>query len=482
MTSHEKRPLGKILLEQQLLTATGLDAALEAQARGGGRLASRLVEQGTLRANDVLRALCEQHGVPGIDLDAICIPLGDLDSFPREIAEVHQALPVAVREDRIVLAMADPGATKVIDELEFVTGKRVVPYVALAAALARVTTAAYEARLRGERFYVGPTCPPDTRARMGVHVDGSSPPPVPLAEGGELLPVDDDDVTEAALEEVTDDAVELLPESEDGSAVEPANGRRTVLVVDDDADIRRLIRRVLVDRGMRVIEAERGREALQLVKEHAPDLVVLDAMLPELHGFEVARRLRASSKFKHTPIVLVTAIYRGWRYAEDIRAAYGVSAYLEKPFRVPQLVEAVERALAGEGTPAAPATRVDTEPTTAEGGEALAAGLTAYRKGELDAAIDHFRKGALAEPRAFRLHLHLGLVLGKAGRVYEAIHALEAALDLDATSFSAQKNLAVLYQSAGFRNKAIEMWERALPHAPDEATRATVKERLLGLL
>ena len=62
------------------------------------------------------------------------------------------------------------------------------------------------------------------------------------------------------------------------------------------------------------------------------------------------------------------------------------------------------------------------------------------------------------------------------------LQELETALDINNRHFPALKNLAVLYQKAGFRNKAIETWERALHVAPDDATRQTIKEHLLGLL
>ncbi len=76
--------------------------------RSPAPLASQLVEQGTVQELDVLRALSEQHGVPGIDLTQIAILLEHLDLVPREVAETNRILPVLVRGDRIFLAMARP--------------------------------------------------------------------------------------------------------------------------------------------------------------------------------------------------------------------------------------------------------------------------------------------------------------------------------------------------------------------------------------
>src|SRR6185437_13766974 len=126
---------------------------------------------------------------------------------------------------------------------------------------------------------------------------------------------------------------------------EPDDGRKTVLVVDDEPEIRKLVRRSLEERGYRVREASRGHEALAMLKESPPDLVILDAMLPEVHGFDIAKRMKGSQRYGNIPIVMISAVYRGWRFAEDVRQGYGVEAYLEKPFKVSALVSAVEAAL-----------------------------------------------------------------------------------------------------------------------------------------
>jgi Tfp pilus assembly protein PilF len=66
--------------------------------------------------------------------------------------------------------------------------------------------------------------------------------------------------------------------------------------------------------------------------------------------------------------------------------------------------------------------------------------------------------------------------------LYEGIQELEKAVELSPKSFPALKNLAVLYEKAGFRNKAVEVWERSVSAAPDVETREQIKQHLLGLL
>jgi CheY-like chemotaxis protein len=240
-----------------------------------------------------------------------------------------------------------------------------------------------------------------------------------------------------------------------------------------------LLKRVFEEKGYAVVEAAKGLDALQAVRAHVPDLILLDAMLPEVHGFDICRRIKGSRRYGHIPIIMVSAIYRGWRFAEDLKASYGVEAFLEKPFKIGDVLSQVERALAGRKSEAP--TEEDEE-LSREAGDLLTRGIDAYKSGDLDGAIQHLQKGIHIDPLSFKLHYHLGLLYGRREDIFEAIHELETAVDLQPKHFSALKNLAVLYQRAGFKHKAIEMWERALGNAPDEETKQGIKDHLMGLL
>jgi DNA-binding response OmpR family regulator len=253
---------------------------------------------------------------------------------------------------------------------------------------------------------------------------------------------------------------------------------RAILVVDDEEDIRRLLKRALEEKGFRVLEADRGSTALSMVKQHVPDAIVLDAMLPELHGFDICRRIKASARYGHIPILMISAVYRGWRFAEDLKQSYGVNAFLEKPFRLGDVFSKLESLLAG----APRADSRDPESLTAEAEKALAAGMAAYKDGDIDRAVGHLERGIALDPLSYRLHYHLALLVGRKGDVFRAIQELETAINLNPRSFAALKNLAVLYERAGFKNKAIEMWERAIGYSPDDPTRGQIKEHLMSLL
>jgi DNA-binding response OmpR family regulator len=535
MPGDEKRPLGKILLQRKLVSQQELDAALRAQKRSvaPAPLLSQLVESGTVSEVEALRALSEQHGVPGLDLTQIVIVLDHLDVVPRELAETNRILPVLVRGDRIFLAVADPNEKRVIDELEFVTGKKVFPYVAVHATLTRTIAAAYEAKARGQAHYVAPLVPAETLRQLGIAPPeapaapaGSARPPLarsegpaarlssaapaPLASPGQAasqLPAmeepsanpavvldeavksaaRDSDVSTSDFGELENDIsnVRNLPEdlrkqASAAAGVASVGTGKLILVVDDDDEIRKLLQRILVQKGLRVIDADRGLLALRLVKDQVPDLIILDAMLPEIHGFDIARRIKGSAKYGAIPIVMMSAVYKGWRIAEDLKSTYGVEEFLEKPFRLAEVVDVVLGLLARRD--GQPAPQRDAEHLSTDAESALAEGIAAYKAGQIDPAIEHLKRGVAIDPLAYRLHFHLALLYGKKGNVYEGIQELERAIDLNPRHFPALKNLAVLYEKAGFKNKAVEMWERCVAVAPDDSTRSSVREHLRELI
>jgi DNA-binding response OmpR family regulator len=272
---------------------------------------------------------------------------------------------------------------------------------------------------------------------------------------------------------------ELLNAAGVDSRPAPNPNAKRILVVDDEEDIRKLVRRLLTDRGHRVIEADRGLIALRLVKEETPDLILLDAMLPEVHGFDIARRIKGSAKYGGIPILMMSAVYRGWRIAEDLKTNYGIEDYIEKPFRIAELMEKVNALLAREPGEAAPR---DPEAINQEAVRYLEEGIAAYKGNEVDLAISLLKRGIAIDPLAYRLRYHLALIYGKRGQFYDGITELERAVDLNPRHFPALKNLAVLYEKAGFKNKAVEMWERSMHAAADTETRESIKAHLLRLL
>lgn len=485
-SSDAKKQLGRILLQRKLVTPEGLDELLVRQRVDGSRLASVAAQSGQVSPVELLSALSEQQGLPAVDLRRVRIDLSVLKHVPVDIAREHVILPLAVKDDGLFLAMADPSQRRIVDELEFVTGKRIFPYVALHGQLGELLEAVYAARERGELEYAGPLSGEadslnSERPRRSSMLPGS--------EGALVTSSTDDDSESSFGDELSGPLIVRADPDDDlftglsgfkkeASATSPMEvPKRRILVVDDTDDIRQLLVRVFKERDFEVHESARGLDALQKVREVSPDVILLDAMLPEVHGFDICRRIKGSRRYGHIPVIMVSAVYRGWRFAEDLRDSYGVDEFLEKPFRLGEVIAAVERVLSGR--------KVEPEePEHPEGaaGDLLRAGIEAYSAGDVEGAVEQLKKGIAIDPLAFRLHYHLGLLYGKQDNVFEGIQALEAATDLRPRDFSTLKNLAVLYQRAGFRLKSTEMWQRALGNAPDDATRTNIKNHLVSLL
>jgi DNA-binding response OmpR family regulator len=125
--------------------------------------------------------------------------------------------------------------------------------------------------------------------------------------------------------------------------------QQSVLVVDDEADIIDLAAMYLESEGFRVLRASDGTEALNIVREEPPDLVILDIMLPGMDGWEVCRRLRATSTL---PVIMLTA--RGDPIDRVVGLELGADDYMVKPFHGRELVARVRAVLRRSGAEVAP--------------------------------------------------------------------------------------------------------------------------------
>jgi CheY-like chemotaxis protein len=104
----------------------------------------------------------------------------------------------------------------------------------------------------------------------------------------------------------------------------------TVLIADDSMVIRAVLRQHLEEEGYRVLEAVNGPNAIEMVRHHRPDMVLLDIEMPGLNGHEVLRRLKADEELQDTPVVFLTATTGSEQLVAALRA--GAQDYLKKPF------------------------------------------------------------------------------------------------------------------------------------------------------
>lgn len=121
---------------------------------------------------------------------------------------------------------------------------------------------------------------------------------------------------------------------------------KTILIADDEAHLRLLVRKTLTEDGQRLLEAADGQEALARARKERPDLVILDWMMPRMTGLEVLEALRADPDTKHARVIMLTA--RSQQFDRTLVHRLGVSGYLVKPFSPLELIQLVERVLEGE--------------------------------------------------------------------------------------------------------------------------------------
>lgn len=131
-------------------------------------------------------------------------------------------------------------------------------------------------------------------------------------------------------------------ESETNLSPAESDRQTSVLLAEDDRALRRFLEVVLGRAGYRVISASNGLEAMKLVMSTPVDVVVTDAMMPNLSGYEFCRFLRNSPTLSHMPVILLSALER----KDANRNAEQADAFLAKPVSGEKLIECIERLLA----------------------------------------------------------------------------------------------------------------------------------------
>jgi two-component system cell cycle response regulator DivK len=116
---------------------------------------------------------------------------------------------------------------------------------------------------------------------------------------------------------------------------------KTILIVEDNELNMKLFRDLLEAHGYETLQTRDGEEALQLARDHRPDLIIMDIQLPEVSGLEVTRWIKSDDDIKSIPVVAVTAF--AMKGDEEKIREGGCEAYIAKPISVTQFIDTVKR-------------------------------------------------------------------------------------------------------------------------------------------
>jgi two-component system, cell cycle response regulator DivK len=127
---------------------------------------------------------------------------------------------------------------------------------------------------------------------------------------------------------------------------------KVILIIEDDANSRKLVRDVLQVKGYQTLESETAEEGIQLAKTQRPALILMDIQLPRMNGIEALRQLRANADTQAIPVIAVTASVMSEQQTNVLEA--GFDAFERKPISVAGLLEKIGRLLRGVGRARAP--------------------------------------------------------------------------------------------------------------------------------
>jgi two-component system response regulator ResD len=116
--------------------------------------------------------------------------------------------------------------------------------------------------------------------------------------------------------------------------------KKKLLVVDDEANIRLLIKRIF-EQEFTVLEAENGRKAVETALKQAPDVVLMDIMMPESDGLSALNEMKLNSQTCKIPVIMLTGV--GHELNERLAKSVGANGYMRKPIKPQELIDAVRK-------------------------------------------------------------------------------------------------------------------------------------------
>jgi two-component system phosphate regulon response regulator PhoB len=199
------------------------------------------------------------------------------------------------------------------------------------------------------------------------------------------------------------------------SGKEPLMAKGTILVIDDERDLIELVRYNLEKEGYDVIAATDGQSGLEVATKHAPDLVVLDLMMPGIDGIQICQRLRADPRTARLPVIMLTA--KATEADRIVGLEMGADDYITKPFSPREVVARVKAVLRR-------AASQQEQPAIVRGG-----GL------EIDLLGHEVKVNGNRVPLTATEFRMLHLLVGRPGRVFSRDEIISAVSSNDAAVF-----------------------------------------------
>ena len=123
---------------------------------------------------------------------------------------------------------------------------------------------------------------------------------------------------------------------------------KSILVVDDKANVRTLVREYLTEQGFHVSVADNGQNALYAARQDKPDLILLDVMMPEMDGYQVCKELKGNEQTRDLPVILLTAVashVTSTRYTHRDGMETEADDYISKPASAEEITKSLKRLL-----------------------------------------------------------------------------------------------------------------------------------------
>lgn len=484
--------LGALLVEAGCLSPERLEEVLaRAPFVGEDRVAADIAALTVENEAAVCEVFSDKMQVPALVLSTSTLDLRALLLIPSDLVREQKVLPVLSDGATLTVAATKAELPGLIGPLEVATGHRVVVVVALEPLLTAAIEAAFGALSEGETVLHGARSqsrePSLHLARAPIKVRMPRADSVARALGAVLdealeptgtrpLPKELQPSTTAAIGALRLKQVRVTHRDHPTTPIEGvplARPRPLCLVVEDDDAIRGLIARVLRHDGCDVEEAADGQIGADALRQRRPDLLVLDAMLPHVHGFEICAAIKRSPTWATLPIIMVSAVFKGFESSRNIQEVHGADVFLEKPFEVNRLRHVAADLLKRPK----PTTSTSPQQTlTSERARALVDHhLTVGDVNEANVVLDAW---LAANPFSARAWLERGNIALQAGDDVAALRAYELASTYDGNLFIAHLSLAMMYERLGFVRRSRATWEKAAAAAPDEAVALKIRQQL----